>query len=303
MAPSWIPYVFDSPSLQEAMLKIREKIQQRGDLPYASQERQLQLLEELSAFALGQFFIQNQGALNGYWTHYILSCSQTPQTPLEAFLLQKAPLALATQQRFQIFQQILQENLQEGGIYASIPCGLMGDLLLLDYTNLDTFTLIGIDIDPVSLSQARELAAERGLSDHMRFERKDAWELDVKLSYDWVVSHGLNIYEPDERREEKLYRLFYESLQPGGRLLMSFLTPPPGVHHRSEWDLQKLSMEDLLLQKILFVDLLEAPWRCYKNPDQMQTLLKRVGFQEIQIIYDAARLFPTVLARKPFSCR
>lgn len=298
MIPPYLSQAPEKESLQKAIQSLRSKIELRGDLPYATVQRQIDLLQELTEFALGRFLIQNQGGLNGYWTHYLLTQPTEPTTALERFLLQKAPGVKATRERFEIFRQILQKNLREGGVYASIPSRVMGDLLLLDYAEIDDFQLIGIDLDPDSLERAKALAREKGLDTHLRCEEKDAWQLTEQNAYDWVVSNGLNIYEPEETRWETLYHRFYEALRPGGYLLTSFLTPPPGINHRSEWNMQKLSMEDVLLQKLLMADLLEASWQCYQTSSQMQALLERIGFKQIQIIYDEARLFPTVCAQK-----
>ncbi len=50
---------------------IIEKIIARGDLPYATINTQLQILNDCSEFGLGRFLIE-RGGLNGYWTNYIV---------------------------------------------------------------------------------------------------------------------------------------------------------------------------------------------------------------------------------------
>lgn len=59
-------------SFEAAKQTIINKIQSRGNLPYVSVEKQLELLDQLSQFDLGKFLIERTG-LNGYWTHYIIS--------------------------------------------------------------------------------------------------------------------------------------------------------------------------------------------------------------------------------------
>jgi hypothetical protein len=56
-----------------------------------------------------------------------------------------------------IFQKLAQSLLKENVVLASIPCGLMRDLLTLDFSNIDHFGLIGVDIDTESLDFAKEL--------------------------------------------------------------------------------------------------------------------------------------------------
>jgi restriction endonuclease Mrr len=73
-------------------------------------QKKLALLEQLSAFEFGQFLIQNS-CINGYWTHYMLTHPWNRlnhcKNDVEAFLLEKSPSILATQERFSIF---LEEN-------------------------------------------------------------------------------------------------------------------------------------------------------------------------------------------------
>ena len=158
-------------SFEAAKQTIMDRIHSRGDLPDVSVENQLELLDQLSQFDLGKFLIERAG-LNGYWTHYIISHplkgrqsnpnqNHTPFHPLEDFLLNRAPTCLATQQRFVIFKTLIQDHLQDGQSLASIPCGLMGDLLDLDFSNLSEFFLCGIDLDPETLSQAMSYAEEK----------------------------------------------------------------------------------------------------------------------------------------------
>lgn len=60
----------------------------------------------------------------------------------------------------------------------------------------------------------------------------------------------------------------------------------------------KLNLADLLLQKIIFVDIMEAKFQCYRSSEQTHEQLKLAGFSDIQFIYDEAKLFPTVIATK-----
>lgn len=287
-----------APTLEAALSQIRQKVIQRGDLPHATVARQLEILEQLSQFELGRFLIQHRCGLNGYWTHYIAFSPKNCTALMEKFLLERSPLCKALQERVNHFQSAIQSELKEGGSYASIPCGLMGDFLLLDYSHLRQFTLMGIDLDPESIAAAQQLAEEKGLASHAQFETSEAWGWKQKEKYDLISSNGLNFYEPKDERVIELYRIFHGALKPNGLLVTSFLTPPPNLVHRCEWKLDRISMEDILIQKIIFVDLLEARWQSFRSTDQTRSQLQQAGFQQIEIIPDTAGMFPTVLARK-----
>jgi len=166
-------------SFQAAKDALIRKIQNRGDLPYISVTKQLELLEQLTEFELGRFLIE-RGGLNGYWTHYVIThpnqgrCSGLntygqPFHPLETFILDSSPYALATQQRFSLFKTQIQQYLHEGCSIASVPSGLMADLLDLDYSSFQTFTLHGIDLDQETLHQAESYAEKKHLLQHCHF--------------------------------------------------------------------------------------------------------------------------------------
>ncbi len=297
-----------SSSFQDAKQALIDKIQNRGNLPYVSVDEQLELLEQLAEFDVGQFLIE-RGGVNGYWTHYIithptigritnLDRHKKPFHPLEAFLLNSSPTCLATQERFSFFKAQIQQSIYEGCSLASVPSGLMGDLLDLDYSSLQTFTLYGIDLDPETLSQARSYAEEKGLLDHCQFYEKDAWALGMTEKFDVLASNGLAIYEPDDNKVVDLYRQFYSALKPGGILVTSFLTPPPAPGFQTEWMLEHVNPQDALLQKIIYVDVLGVKWQAFRTEETVKAQLKEAGFHETLILYDKAHIFPTVVTKK-----
>ncbi len=286
-------------SLEKALEILKTKIKNRGDLPYVTTNKQLEYLEELNQFPLGQFLIE-RGGLNGYWTHYVVVDSQGIQTncPTVDFLLQKAPVTKAMRQRYQIFRDITQKCVKEGVTLASIPCGLMGDLLHLDFTGLKNFKLVGIDYDEESLESAAKLATERHLSQHIELSQKDAWNLGVHEQFDLVTSSGLNIYEPDPQKVIALYRQFFLALKHGGRLVTSFLTPPPSETHPGEWAMDKVSQEAAMLQKIIFGDILATKWQSFCSEQSMTEMVAAAGFTQIEVLFDEAHIFPTITAVK-----
>lgn len=284
-------------SLGKALENLKNKIKNRGDLPHVTMDKQLQYLEELNQFPLGQFLIE-RGGLNGYWTHYVVVESNGIQThcPTVDFLLQKAPVTKAMRQRYEIFRQITQKCVKEGVTFASIPCGLMGDLLHLDFSGIKNFKLVGIDYDEESLEAAAKLATEKHLSKHIELAQNDAWNLRLEEQFDLVTSSGLNIYEPDPQKVIALYRQFFLALKAGGRLVSSFLTPPPSETHRGEWALDKVNLEAAMLQKIIFGDILATKWQSFCSEQSMREMIHAAGFSQIKVIFDEAHIFPTITA-------
>lgn len=295
-------------SFDEAKQKIADKIVNRGDLPYVTVEKQLEYLELLSQFDLGRFLIE-RGGINGYWTHYIVSHPQQgrltgldshnqPFHPLKNYMLNKAPVCLATQQRYAIFKTLIQKHVKDGCSLADIPCGLMGHLLNVDYSNCKNFTLHGVDIDPEAISQAKEYAEKRDLAAHCMFTQQDAWELKSDASFDLISSNGLNIYEPDDAKVTELYRCFHAALKPKGILVVSFFTLPPLPGMKSEWVMDHVNPHDALMQKIILGDVAGVKWQVFRSEEQTKSQLRDAGFDSIEIHYDDAHIFPTIVARK-----
>ncbi|MCP0914048.1 MULTISPECIES: class I SAM-dependent methyltransferase [Legionella] len=294
--------------LKAALQKIRERIKQGGDKKHVSVAVQLQLLDELSQFDFGRFLIQNRG-INGYWTNYMLTHPwfgrKTKKnnrgqsfSVLEQFLLDKAPSVLATQERFQIFLRENQKAVRDEAILATIPSGMMGELLYLDYQGVQCIGLIGIDYDSQALSDAKMLAAKQQLLDFVELVESDAWSLPIEAQFDLISSNGLSIYEADDAKVLKLYKEFYRALKPKGKLVTSFLTFPPALTTECEWLMENINDEDLLLQQIIFLDILDAKFQCFRSSAQTEHYLAAAGFKDIAFIYDSARIFPTVIAEK-----
>lgn len=294
--------------IEDRIKTIAARIKEEGDKPYVTVSRQLELLSRLSEFDFGRHLLQNQG-INGYWTHYMLThpwyrrktgennCP-CPLTELERFILERAPSMLATQQRFEIFLEENQKYVNNNAKLASIPCGMMGELLYLNYAGIDTIQLMGIDYDYDALKEAKILAKKQGYAPFTNLIQKNAWDLDCEEEFDLISSNGLNIYEQNEDKVVLLYHQFYKALKIGGKLVTSFLTLPPSLTTQCEWDMSRVNQEDLLLQKIIFVDIIDAKWQCYRSTEQTYEQLTSVGFDHIEFIYDDAKIFPTVIAMK-----
>lgn len=296
-------------SLEAAVSRIKEKVKNRKDLPHITVEKQLDFIDLLAEFGLGRFLLE-RGGLNGFWTDYVmkhpvkgrltsLNDENKPLNTLEDFLLNKAPTILATQQRSLIFKEEIQKRLQDGVSLASVPCGLMADLLDLDFTNALNVSLTGIDLDAESIKFAKEYAKSKKLQSHCEFSQSDAWNLKRYAEFDLIASNGLSIYVPDDEKVIELYKEFFKALKPGGYLVTSFLTPPPAPGSETEWKLSAVNKQDALMQKIVFGDILECKWQVYRSEKTVVSQLKKAGFNTIKILYDNAHIFPTIIAKKP----
>lgn len=290
-------------SYEQAAEAAKARVRAGGDLPGATVEQQLAVVDQLASFELGRFLLVNRG-LDAYWTHRLVT--YVPGTlkrgevlDLEYQVFEQMPAVLATRERFGIFRREVQTMLKPGIALASVPGGLMGDLLLLDHTACPNATLLGVDLDQRALDGARALATERGLAQQLTLRHADAWEMDLNGAADVLTSNGLNIYEPDDERVTALYRKFFDALKPGGRLVTSFLTPPPMLSPESPWDMSAVTPALLGLQHLLFVKIIEAKWSAFRTEAQTRAQLERAGFTEMTFIDDRARMFPTVVARKP----
>ena len=293
---------------EEAIKKISARIQHEGDKPYVSVQKQLDLLNQLSQFDFGRFLIENLG-INGYWSHYMITHPRHGKktgknnrgesfTSLETFLLEKLPLMLATQQRFEIFLKENQTAVKNGAKLACIPSGLLAELLYLDFTNIDHIELIGIDYDSENFIDAELFDKKLDLEKHVIFVQKDAWQLNYENEFDLISSNGLTIYEPDEEKISEIFFQFYRALKKEGKLVTSFVTHPPTVADQCEWDMTKINSDDLLLQKILFVDMMHGKWQCYRSSEKTKIQLEKIGFKNIKFFYDNANMFPTVVGYK-----
>ena len=272
---------------------IKKKIINRKDLPYASVSEQLGILDLVSQTPLGQFLIE-RGGLNGYWTQYVVdypNLAKKAENPVETFLLEKAPTTLATQQRFLIFKEEIQKCVKKGVVMASIPCGLMAELLDLKY-DTNEFRLVGIDIDQESLDHAKDYASSKGLEGHCQFQLGDAWNLQIDAEFDLIASNGLSIYEDSDEKVVDLFREFFKALKSGGTLITSFLTPP------SDWDVAHVVQTDALMQKLVFADILDCKWQTFRSSKQTIEQLQRAGFSSIEVKRDKAFIFPTIIAHK-----
>ncbi len=296
-------------TIEQTIEQLKQKIRQVGNKPHVTVEEQLHIVDELAQFPLGKFWLQNRGT-DGYWTDYMIQHQYQgrmtgidPQgrelTAFEKAFLDKIPFVVATQQRATHFTKVIQSQVKEGAVLGSLPCGLMRDLLSLDFSGIKDFQLVGMDIDPQSLELAQKLAENYELSNRVQFYQVDAWKQPFQEHFTLLASNGLNVYEPNDEKIVELYRQLFKALVPGGVLVTSVITSPPNLDPDSAWDFSQIDAEAMRLQNILFSDILNFDFKGLRSASTTQSQLQIAGFEEIEVIGDAARVFPTLVVRKP----
>lgn len=287
-----------SSDFQHVYNQCRTRLISEGEKSLSTLKEQLDILDQLAEFPLGRFIIENKG-LNGYWTDFTLRPPKNAATtPLEKFYLERAPSTLATRESFYISQAIMQENLKNGIKIASIPCGVMANVLTLDFSKIEKMTLVGIDLDFEVLVYANKLAEEQKLQNYLELFQHDAWKLESESEYDMVSSHGLNLYINNEEELISLYTKYCTALKPGGLYISSFLTPSPFDSADSPWDMTKVNEEDLRYQRVIFNDVTKVKWRNFCTYDQVADQLIKAGFTDIEFILDSASIRPVIVAKK-----
>lgn len=289
-------------STAEVVAAIEQRLRQAERLVLPLDET-LDLLAQLQEFELGRFLLHNRG-LNGYWTSYIFrySSGDPTSTPLEHWLLNWS-LLRGARERFHRFKAEIARHVTDGAVLASVPCGVMDDLLQQDYRGVSGFRLVGVDIDAESLALAKENAAQRGLEEHCDFLLRNAWQLDVEGEFDLVVSNGLNMYESDPDRLVELYRNLGRSLRVGGTLLLSFLTPPPpppweAPERAHEWDRYGITEEDLRRELSLFGDIVQAKYLNFSSEAEVRAQLEQAGLEVAFVSYSPTGVLPIVSATR-----
>lgn len=301
-ATNVISHSLDESGFEQAFQETRARV-----MTLENRDELLPLVDELEKSSLGRRLIKNHG-LDGKMTREIVLYPHYKDVhpgrfpdggELSAFdeNIMTLPVCKATQERFDIFQKHLKRVIKPGMKVASLPCGYMDDLLTLDIPQ--DVTLVGIDLDPTSLEEARSNAQDLGKLAVSEFRQSDAWTLNEEGEFDVLTSNGLNIYVESEEAEQALYTQFFKALKPGGVLVTSFLTPPPALDPTCEWNFEAIDPEVLNLQKKIIKDIASTRWQNFRKPQAIIEKLEAAGFENIELDWDQQRLFPTVIAYKP----
>lgn len=300
---------FSVEDIQDKLVMIQQGLKNNATLTSEAKQKLSLEAEHLSQTELGRFLIANNGGLSGWWTYYcILGYKQYDITdPVEKFLLEEAPVFIATRERFNHFQTIMRKVIDEHCYetqpikIASIPGGMAADLLTLEpRIDLERCRLkfINIDLDGAVLTLSKELASTLECKIPLECRQKDAWALDTENEFDIVTSSGLNPYVPQREKVVALYESFVKALKPGGTLITSALTPPLS-NPLCEWNKANINMEALARQAGIFAHILQATWANYCTTEDMIARLTEAGIVDIHVIPDSANIFPTFVGRKP----
>ncbi|MCY4177925.1 MAG: class I SAM-dependent methyltransferase [Endozoicomonadaceae bacterium] len=260
------------------------------------------LFEQLQTSSMGRFLIRNRG-LNAYWTDIIVNfphlspLQQEIITDFDCQILGYFPIVNATQQRFSLFKKEIAACLTQKMDILSAPAGLLPEFRTQDYTHKD-ITITALDIDATLEQLLKQYLKGTALEKKYQFCLQDVFHFSTHNQYDLVVSNGLNIYISDHQKVQQLYQIFFNTLKAGGKLITSFLTPPPTIDANSPWQMESIPPLWLQQQKQLFIDILDANWNCYMDESTFTNILKKTGFNDIKIHWDNNKIFPTVTACK-----
>ncbi|WP_186644134.1 class I SAM-dependent methyltransferase [Fluviispira vulneris] len=284
---------------QELLKKIKN-----NNIDVILQDELIKILDKFKSSEMGRFLIENSG-FNGFWTEYMCSYPETKglgfnvsENKDENYLMENLPIAIATQSRYQIFKSEIQKRLKDNIKIASLPCGLMNDILSLNFQDYKNFMLHGIDLDSSSLQQARAISLTKGLTYHCKFTREDAWEINYKNEYDLFISNGLNIYVDNDEKQIEMYKKIHNSLKERGELITSTTVPPPDYNVDSTWKMDKINSEGIRLQTLFFKHFTNFNENTLRTPKQLCSILEKSGFSNFKILPDVLGVFVTIVATK-----
>ena len=159
-----------------------------------------------------------------------------------------------------------------------------GDFALLLAKRIQPQHIIGADISEGMMAVGREKVAKEGLQDTISFQYEDCMKLSFPDgSFDAVTSaYGVRNFQDLDAGLREMLRV----LRPGGHLLIVELTPPPRFPMKQLfWVYAHVVMP--LLGRLISHDnsaytYLPASMEAFPQAEQMEGILKRVGFAEVQ---------------------
>lgn len=285
---------------QENFLAAFHEIEARLEAEYAHDiialEYRKQLLATLSEFALGKFLIISR-SLNIAHLQELCEPHKDAKTInwLHDWLLHKAPLAIAMQERLQLSKKAIKKIVKNGGRNILFTPARLAEKMLDINANDLIATLV--DTEQESIETTKQSLATKSIE--VFTKNISPLRMRYQNAFDVVVSHGINIYEPDNERNIWLFHSIYKALRTGGCMITSFLTAPPKAGEKSVWNAKKINADDLQLQKILLQDLLNIHWQgMFSQPAEITEILKRAGFINFEVQFDSQKMLPTILAYK-----
>ena len=159
-----------------------------------------------------------------------------------------------------------------------------GDFAILAAKMLKPQTLIGADISEGMMEIGRKKVEKEGLSDIIKFQKEDCLSLSYPdNTFDAVTAaFGIRNFANLDKGLREMHRV----LHPGGHLLIVELTPPPSFPMKQLfWVYAHVVMP--LLGRLISHDnsaytYLPASMEAFPQPEQMEGILLRAGFSEVE---------------------
>ena len=159
-----------------------------------------------------------------------------------------------------------------------------GDFALLLAKRIKPQHIVGADISEGMMAVGREKVKEEGLQNVISFQHEDCMQLSFPDgSYDAVTSsYGVRNFQNLDKGLQEMQRV----LRPGGHLLIVELTPPPRFPMKQLFWIYAHVVMPLLGRLISHDDsaytYLPASMEAFPQPEQMEGILRKAGFAEVQ---------------------
>lgn len=159
-----------------------------------------------------------------------------------------------------------------------------GDFALLLAKRIKPQHIVGADISEGMMAVGREKVKEEGLQNVISFQHEDCMQLSFPDgSFDAVTSsYGVRNFQNLDKGLQEMQRV----LRPDGHLLIVELTPPPRFPMKQLFWLYAHVVMPLLGRLISHDDsaytYLPASMEAFPQPEQMEGILRKAGFAEVQ---------------------
>ena len=159
-----------------------------------------------------------------------------------------------------------------------------GDFALLLAKRIKPQHITGADISEGMMAVGREKVQQEGLQDTISFEHEDCMKLSFPDgSFDAVTSaYGVRNFQDLDKGLREMQRV----LRPDGHLLIVELTPPPRFPMKQLFWLYAHVVMPLLGRLISHDNsaytYLPASMEAFPQPEQMEGILQRAGFTDVQ---------------------
>lgn len=159
-----------------------------------------------------------------------------------------------------------------------------GDFALLLAKRIKPQHIVGADISEGMMAVGREKVKEEGLQNVISFQYENCMQLSFPDgSFDAVTSsYGVRNFQNLDKGLQEMQRV----LRPGGHLLIVELTPPPSFPMKQLFWLYAHVVMPLLGRLISHDDsaytYLPASMEAFPQPEQMEGILRKAGFTEVQ---------------------